>query len=646
MSNTPKKVNEVHEDLQPLRDVLDVRAEEIAKLNLKTGKELTQEDALIAAKVAEDIQIAMNDFEKNILPAYIEALPNTPERLKIQESDIWNIAGEVGEALGLSREEVMSRMGLQMVNSSEEFFDLDTEGVNEYALSEEEVRQNVYDDTVEGNPSLSKDILSVFHQYSNDQEFSKISTQVELVKFLESKSTIVMNELDAYYIQKNNPTSKSRAYSTSKKKSGMDIINSIGKEIYPATVQEWFNATNKVGFPAVNPAEWLDPSTGKLNRSVMQEELNIRISELTNGLTDGDIVNYKAALVSPDAKTKEGQLKIADYLETVPENYRNTDFESRYESYLEGNAEKGKSSKNFDEWVEESPKIEGIKDWLKKLIFTIPFLKDLIGGTKFGEYLGLNASTEDENNDAEFKKDNKGYTSYRAYLRAKEAEGMVTKDDILTLDWKDVLISGIPMSSDGKPNLSNMIPDDFPKLKKVLESENCKFAKTKNLTLEELVWINDNITIKDENCFTITRGDETNTFDYTTAGIEAAKECTKDVDIEEQIGEEYVDYFAAGVILPDKAFTDTANKQFATLQPALKSLLGLDKSKFWKGYELTDGAVTTFLANMDEGITAQGAFDNSEKTFEPSGDSFDVNGSGWFTDDSYESVENFIKSLK
>lgn len=643
--------SDVHSDvLNPLQKVVDIAADHKEQLAKVTGEELVALTEELDAEMIRVFNEMIADTEKNI-KEYAQLLndPGIVDRNKIEETELYEMLIAALAIVGKTTPEdvtfFLNKLGLKPATDLDEFVELDDND----ELDQGEMPQSTYDETVTGDIPLNKQIQSVFLEYSDQIRAytPPIESFEDLKNFLSGKILIALVALSDKYTPKESTMEKGAFTGASQSESPLggiaDLFMSEGTE---SELGKFYNALLVGG--AVDESKFFDKS-GKYNETFARIAMETQIANIfeETNISTTAFESYKSLLNPPKWDTPEGDLKTADFLEGVPEGFRGSDFEDDYELYIQKSLKNNKYPKDFNEWLSERPKPGGIMaifDQLKLMMARSglgKLISDFLGEDNWLTNIFGGKKEEEEKSD-DFKKQTR-YTNPKAYEYGKNQMNREELED--PAKWEDVQISGIEMKEDGKPNLSSFTPDKLVILKDVLESDNCTFAKTKDLTLDELVWIKDNVTTRAEDSFTVTNGDDTNTFAYTPEGIIAAKECIKEISIEGQIGLEYVDYFSEGFALPDKAFTDTENKEFATLQPALKSILRPEMKKFWKeGYHLE---VDKFLRNMDDGITSQGAFDNSEEAFEQeSDDSFQVNGSGWFTDDSYSSVENFMKSLK
>ena len=642
--------NTVHEKLQPLQNVLDEREKELEKIQNLTGEELQEKQTEIEQDVSQKLKDAIPEVRANI-SAFIKAQENIPDDEKIKESELVLLLDEIVDEMGgedyPSRDELMEQLGLKTTTSNSEFFNID----ENYNLSKEEVRQETYDETVKGPSSLKRDILSVFHEYGKEME--TVSSAEQLGDFLRTKWNSVRSLLILQYTKTETGSSNTSAFKE-KQEGGMISKLLPSQSIAQNTdLEKFFDAIQEVGGD-VDPDVWVN-NNGELNQATMEQDVERQIQILVQSAQNENLSSYRKAVLDKDLATEEGLTKkghelASQLLENVPENFHNTKFEKEYEAYIENTAKKGERAKEFDEWLEERPKQGGIGGIIESLSLLLAksglgkIFKQFFGADSWiGKLFGAEESDEEKEDDERFK--GSQYKNRRAYEHSKLAEGMVSKSDIESLSWEKVKISDIPMKEDGTPNLSNLVPDDFPKVKTVLKSDKCEFAKTKGFSIADLLWLDANISVRDADTFTVKNGEEESSFGYTAEGLAEAKKCVEEVDVAKQIGEEYSDYFEEA--LPDEAFT-SSTQSYETLQPALKSLLNLDKNEFWKGYQVTPSDMKHFLSVIGGtmGWAWTKKFRNKENTFYVEGSKFKQR-EGMFggSNDEFDSVEAFFKTL-
>lgn len=658
-----------HESLQPLQDVLDEREKALAEITEETHENLDEASKEIALQTSEHLKSAITETKAN-LKEYTELLDNMPDSEKIKEVELVTILKEIVSKMKAdnpdaeypSMEQLISDLGLKNVESGTELLQQD----EDYNLDLDEIAQATYDETVTPSLNLDTHVMSVYHEYVD--ELGAVENSAQLGDFLRQKWETVKYDLFQQY--RDTPEQGAGDKVFKGKTAGMlDKILPSDAIAQNSALDKFFHAIQEVG-GEVDPDQLVD-ARGNLDQAQMNSAVETQIQKICKKAETQNLEEYKSAIkpaenfVKGETLTKEGHNKIADLLEDMPDNFNGTKFAKEYEAYVENTAKNGKIAKGFDEWLGERPKksgLDGMMDNISLLLAKSGMSKlfgKFFGSDSFiGKLFGGEETPEAKADDEEFKSSR--FKSRAAYEHNKLAESMVTQSEISDMNWKEVKIKGIEISADGKPNLSAITPDQLVKLKAVLESRTCKFAKTKGMSVADLVWLNSNADAADESGFTLNIESETKTFDYTERGLEAAKEFAAGGSLEQQVGEKYADRFDEP--LPASAF-EGGVKNFENLKPGMKSFLEDIDSKYWQGESLSSEDVEIFLNKMNADV-----FDSDDEAFEETNETgeyysleggelvekendakkyvFEANGTGWTDDVRFDSVKAFIAWLK
>ena len=657
MPNPPK----VHEKLQDLQDVLDLKAErekEIKELTGGTAEELEarkkEMNIELARDIAHELKDAMSEFKEN-LKSYMEVLGNTPDKEKLMEKDVEEILAKLEKEFGLTASEIMEMLGLKESTDDNEHLseeDVITEEINPDVMS---VETDIADATGVKSVDLDKHVMSVYKEYSKE-DMAKISTPEEFAKFLQGKWQEVRPTLiKEYAIQ---PEQQTESAFTGKQKGLLEKFMPMNSEVKNPELQKFFHAIQEVG-GEVDPDTWVE--NGELNQAVMDQQIEMQIQTLGKKAGKQDLELYKKASsnenLSADGElTKLGYETAAEYIEEIPDKMQKTKFAKEYQAYVENKLKEKEIPKPFDEWLEERPKaggIEGIMDTVKLLLAKsglTDILKnffDFSADSWVGRLLGAEKTDEEKEDNQEFEKQEK-YKNKNAWEYAQKAKTFENAEKIQKLDWTGIKIDGIDMGADGKPDLKDITPDDLVILEAIVNKEKPSAlvqARTAGLSLEDLIWMHDNdsdITPTNEKSFVITGSDKI--FKYTEAGLEQAQEILSgDGKIIKQVGKHAKKFEEK---LPSKAFV-SADENFENLQPAMQSLLGLPE-RYWGDYVFTPEKLDIFLAAMGEsgGLFYTKYFRNIDDAFEDVGSSFKVReGMFSWTNSEFKTVKDFIESL-
>jgi hypothetical protein len=655
----------VHEKLASLRNVVDTgegKRKELAAMTDKTEADKKILESELATEMKGLLTTAIVDTKKNIkkYADALEEMPTTDEGI-IQESELYEELLAAIIASGGTEAELPTYtqlLGLKPVSSAEELFTLDSDDT---FLDKDEMVQSTYDETVDTESGLDSHVMSVFREYPDEVQL--LNSPEELQQFLLSKwETVALPILRQKYAPAVSKSANEKVFSAGSSATGSGLEGFVStKSVAQSELDAFYNAIAEVG-GSVDDSFFLDKN-GRLNEAEATSAIEEQVSKICGKIDPTQFEQYKQAIILPEAGSEQMGKKMAQWLEAVPEKFRGSDFEKKYTVYLEKSVKDRKYPKGFEEWLAERPKPGGIGGWIDtiKLLFTQSglgkLLMDWFGeDTWIGKLIGLGDedTKEDEVEDEAFK----NQTTYTNPLAFKYVKDYVLIEELSSLDkWEGVSIKDI-----NKDNLSAH-KKELTDIKLILESTDptMMLARKKGLTLDTLKKLNSMkesvILVPGKELFTLKGDIKKKEYTITNEGIGEASTLVETLnpdasDGETLLGAEYAAKFNLDKEFPSNAFTDSNDKKFDTLQPALKSLLKLD-SKFWGTFTIDDGGIAKFLENMGGiiGALGTGKFRNIDTAFQPNSDAskFEVS-TGTFRNlggnPEYDSVEAFFKTLE
>lgn len=648
--------NSPHKDvLEPLRQVeeeVNKKVDELKELAKGTQVEINEFDETSLEGVKKAVLNIQVQKAEEKMREYAQEIKTDPERLKINESELYQTLTAAIIAGGGTEEDLpyyLNMLGMKPAKSASELFDLDAN----FKVDEAEMLEVTHNKEADPQTGLNSLVTSVFNDYQEDMRKENVTTKDGLRTVLLSKMPRALELLNRKYTS-TKKGEKRLADIEPERGMGKQISNLFSLKPNEQTELDIFY--NALFGGKIDEKPLLD--NGRLNKIRATELFSQKIEQICGEFDESLASQYQEMIKVPKWGTPESNKKMFDLLESVPEEFQGGPFEKKYEKYAEDSIKKDNCvPKGFQEWLSKRPKPSGIGGVIDtiQLLFAQSglgkLLKDFFGKDSWiGRILGLSDEKEKKMNEEEKQKmDEAGVKNPTAWEYKKDIAKMESLQK--NPKWGEVLIEGITKENVGE------FPKEIDAITSILNSqeETMDIARKKGLTLDTLKKLDGMsaslVLVTGKELFTLKGDKDKKEYTINNEGIGAASSVVESIDenaeeLDQILGEHSGKFSLTDQFPINTLFTDSNDKRFATLQPALQSLLGLN-SKFWD-VEISDTYMKRFLDNMggNMGWVSTGKFRNVDNAFQESGDLFEAKEGMFSSNTKYKTVKEFFEKLQ